>query len=115
MTERFAEDYLRDIYEATEDCIHFVEAMTFEEFILDKKTIYAVARAIQIIGEAVKKVPDSTKALYPEIPWKNVAGMRDKVTHQYFAVKLDIVWGTVQRDLPILRDLIGRILENYQE
>ncbi len=109
MTERDIADYLQDIFDAADAAIGFVEGMSFEEFEADTKTIYAVTRAIQIIGEAVKKIPDSVKAKYPDIPWKDIARMRDKVTHQYFGVKLNVLWDTVKQDLPILKDLMQKI------
>jgi uncharacterized protein with HEPN domain len=88
---------------------------SFESFGQDTKTIFAVTRAIQIVGEAVKKIPDNIRQKYPQVPWKDVAKMRDKVTHQYFAVKLDVVWDTVQQDFPLLQTLIADILENFSE
>jgi len=83
-----------------------------------KKTINAVLRSIEIIGEAAKHVPDSMRGRYPEIPWKEMAGMRDKVTHTYFNVDLETVWVVVKERIPILRPVIERIaaeLETAQE
>lgn len=82
MIERYSEDYLRDIQEALELAQEFTEGMNYEQFCQDKKTIFAVTRAIQIIGEAVKKLPSSLRQENPQIPWKDIAKMRDKVTHQ---------------------------------
>ncbi|MEB3192716.1 MAG: DUF86 domain-containing protein [Snowella sp.] len=115
MSDRYSEDYLRDMAEAIELAIEFTDGMEFEKFTSDKKTIFAVTRAIQIIGEAVKKIPDTTRQQYPQVPWKDIAKMRDKVTHQYFAVKLDVIWDTVQQDLPLLKTLIADVLTNFQE
>jgi uncharacterized protein with HEPN domain len=89
--------------------------MNFAEFEGDKKTIFAATRAIQIIGEAAKKIPDSIKAQYPEIPWKGMTGMRDKVTHEYFGVNLDVLWDTIQQDLPKVKDLMPEVLVNLAE
>lgn len=110
MIKRYSEDYLRDIEEAIGLAIEFTEGMDFDTFCQDKKTIFAVTRAIQIIGEAVKKIPDNIRQKYPQVPWKDIAKMRDKVTHQYFSVKLDVVWDTVKQDLPFLHSLITSIL-----
>lgn len=115
MSKRYSEDYLKDIEEAIELAIEFTKGMNFEDFIQDKKTIFAVARAIQIIGEAVKKIPNSIKEKYPHIPWQDMAKMRDKVIHQYFAVKLDIVWNTIKQDLPLLKTLISSLLADFKE
>ncbi|MEM4565997.1 MAG: HepT-like ribonuclease domain-containing protein [Archaeoglobaceae archaeon] len=75
-------DYVEDIVEAMKDAMSFVEGMDYEDFAKDKRTAYAVIRAIEVIGEAVKKVPISVRKHYPEIPWKEMAGMRDKVIHE---------------------------------
>ncbi len=115
MIKRYSEDYLRDIQEGIELAIEFVEGMDFDQFCQDKKTIFAVSRAIQIIGEAVKKLPSSLREENPQLPWKDIAKMRDKVTHQYFSVKLDVVWDTVKQDLPILKSMIKPLLAKLTE
>lgn len=115
MSDRYSEDYLRDMDEAIRLALEFTEGMDFEAFRQDKKTIFAVIRAIQILGEAVKKIPEPLRQRYPEIPWKDIAKMRDKVTHQYFSVNLDVVWDTIQHDLPLLQPLLTSVLENFQE
>jgi uncharacterized protein with HEPN domain len=115
MIKRYSEDYLKDIEEAIRLAIEFTQGMDFDSFCQDTKTIFAVTRAIQIVGEAVKKIPDNIRQQHPQIPWKDVAKMRDKVTHQYFAVKLDVVWDTVQQDFPLLQTLIVDILENFSD
>jgi uncharacterized protein with HEPN domain len=115
VNQRAIGDYLQDILDAVNAAIEFVEGMTFAEFEGDKKTIFAATRAIQIIGEAAKKIPDSIKAQYPEIPWKGMTGMRDKVTHEYFGVNLDVLWDTIQQDLPKVKDLMPEVLVNLAE
>ena len=81
-------DFIDDIINAMDKALKFVEGMSYEEFANDDKTIFAVVRAIEIIGEAVKNISDDLKKKYPEIPWKGMAGMRDKVIHGYFGVDL---------------------------
>ncbi|MGB3534807.1 MAG: DUF86 domain-containing protein [Microcoleaceae cyanobacterium] len=115
MISRKVGDYLEDILEALESAIEFIEGMGWEEFEQDKKTIFAVTRAIQILGEAAKKVPDSVRSQYPEIPWRAMAGMRDKVTHEYFGVDLRVLWDTVQQDLPPLVGLMQRVIDEWVE
>ena len=73
------------------NAMDFVRDMSYEEFVKDTKTVYAVIRAIEIIGEAVKNIPEDVRNKYPEIPWRAMAGMRDKVIHAYFGVKLERV------------------------
>ncbi|MGK7943823.1 MAG: DUF86 domain-containing protein [Microcystaceae cyanobacterium] len=115
MIKGYSEDYLRDIEKAIRLAIEFTDGMDFDEFCQDKKTIFAVTRAIQIIGEAVKKLPDNLRENNPQIPWQDIAKMRDKVTHQYFAVKLDIIWDTVKEDLPFLKSLMASLLADSTE
>jgi uncharacterized protein with HEPN domain len=69
----------------------------------------AVIRNIEIIGEASKKVSKDLKAQYPEVPWKEISGMRDKLIHDYFGVDVDVVWKTVKEDIPYLKSLIENI------
>jgi uncharacterized protein with HEPN domain len=84
-----------------------------EAFYADGKTRDAVVRNIEIIGQAVKGVSDATRALEPGVPWRQMAGMRDKLIHEYFGVDLALVWDVVERDLPNVRpklqELAGRL------
>ena len=81
MKEKFL-DYIKDIIEAMNDAETFVKDRQYAAFAKDRKTIYAVARALQIIGEVVKHVPVPVKNWNPQIPWKDMVGMRDKVIHE---------------------------------
>ena len=71
----------------------------------------ATLRKLEIIGQAVKNLSDETRSREPEIPWKQIAGMRDRVIHDYFGVHLEIVWAVVERELPRLEQAIGRLLQ----
>jgi len=84
-------DYIEDIVDAMDKARGFTKNITYYEFARDEETVFAVVRALEIVGEAVKKIPQSIRKNYPEIPWKDVAGMRDKVVHEYFGVKLERV------------------------
>ena len=114
MKEEFL-DYIEDIIGAMNDAFSFVKDMEYDVFLRDKKTIYAVNRALEIIGEATKNIPASVKNRYPQIPWKKMAGMRDKVIHEYFGVDLKRVWSTVKKDIPDLKPLFEKILSDFKQ
>jgi len=107
-------DYIEDIIDAMDSAMKFVEGMEYENFIKDDKTISAVTRKLEIIGEAAKKVPKKVKEDHPLIPWKDMAGMRDKLIHEYSGVDLKRVWNTVKKDIPRLKPLFDEILNNLK-
>lgn len=110
-TRREIRDYLNDILESIANIREFTTGITCPEFIADKKTSLAVIRCLEIIGEAAKKIPADTRTEYPDLPWAAVAGMRDKLIHNYFGVDLEIVWTTVVNDLDLLETAVLAILE----
>jgi len=103
--------YLRDMLDAIESIQAFVQGMDFEAFQADDKTASAVLRKLEVIGEAAKHVPGSIRQRYPEVPWKEMAGMRDRLIHAYFGVDYQLVWKTIQERLPRVKTIIQRILE----
>lgn len=105
-------DYIQDILEAMDNARGFVDNMNYDEFAHDDKTAYAVIRALEMIGEAVKNIPPGVRKRYPRIPWRAIAGMRDKLIHEYFGVMLDKVWETVINDIPALRSLFKKMSED---
>ena len=105
-------DYIQDILEAIGEVEDFTTGMQFDDFVKDKKTINAVVRSLEVIGEATKKIPDSFREKYSEIPWKRMAGMRDKLIHEYFGIDLEIVWEVIDNELPPIKPLIQKVLED---
>ncbi|MBS0183108.1 MAG: DUF86 domain-containing protein [Nitrospira sp.] len=85
--------------------------MTWEQFASDQKTLYAVVRAFEMIGEADKKIPMPVQKRHTKVPWKQMAGMRDKLIHEYFGVNYQVLWKTVQTDIPPLQSRITKVLE----
>lgn len=104
-------DYIEDVVDAMAKAESFVQDLDYEDFAADAKTTFAVTRALEIIGEAVKKVPRSVRTRYPDVPWKDIAGMRDKLIHEYWGVNLKTVWKTVKEDIPPLKPVFEGILQ----
>jgi uncharacterized protein with HEPN domain len=113
--KRDASIYLKDIQENIERVERFVEGMSYEEFVEDERTSFAVIRCIEIIGEAAKHVSEEIKDKYLEVPWKDIAGMRDKVIHFYFGVNLEMVWMVVKKNIPELKPYIEQALKDYRQ
>ena len=108
---RLIQDYLQDIIDAMDKAEAFIGSMDFHAFRKDDKTIFAVIRSLEIIGEAAKKIPFPIRRRYVAIPWKNLTGMRDKLIHDYSGISVDILWQTVKNDIPAVRPEIARVLE----
>ncbi len=108
--ERTYIDYLEDILGATKKVAQFIGQMDYEQFVNDEKTFFAVIRAMEIIGEATKQLPSSFRDNHPEISWRVMAGMRDKLIHHYFGVDEATIWETATQDLPQLSQIVQKIL-----
>ena len=106
--------YLSDIVQNMDDAIEYVKEMTYEQFVKDSRTVKAVVRSIEIIGEAAKHVPEEIRVKNPSIPWKNMAGMRDKCIHDYSGVDHETVWYVVKDDIPVIRPKIADLAEKIR-
>ncbi|OAA24445.1 DUF86 domain-containing protein [Kosmotoga sp. DU53] len=109
MSERTPSELIEDIIEAINRIMIYIDNLTYNEFLDDLKTQDAVVRNIEIIGEAAKMIPLHIRQKYSRIPWKEIAGTRDKLIHDYFGVNFDIVWAIIKNDLPELRKQIESI------
>jgi uncharacterized protein with HEPN domain len=104
--------FLKDVLQNAKRTENFTKNMTFADFSSDEKTTYATLHAIMIIGEAVKQIPEEVREKYPDVPWRQIGRMRDKLVHHYFAVDIEVVWKTVAEDIIPLREAVESILEN---
>ncbi len=110
-SKRADKDLLGDIIDAAEQCQRYVQGYSFEQFVNDRKTQDAVVRNLEIMGEAAKHVSGALKKQHPEIPWRPLAGVRDRVAHDYFGINYEIIWGILTQELPSLKADLQRILE----
>jgi len=107
--------YVKDILENMEMAEDFIKDMSYADFVSDKKTNFAVTRCIEIIGEAAKHISANIRKKYPEVPWKDITGMRDKVIHFYFGVNMERVWLAVKEEIPKIKPHIKKILKEIEE
>lgn len=105
--------FLRDILDACDECLSFVEGMTFEEFDRDRRTQLAVVKELEVIGEAARRLPPHIRRAASEIPWQGITGMRNRLTHEYFQVNNETVWHTIHQHLPPFRQAVARLLNEY--
>ena len=112
MSENRLPDYLDHMQQAAVDACGFVEGMSKDDFLGDRRTQQAVIMSLIIIGEAATKVMDryaEFSARYPEVPWRSMRGMRNHIAHGYFDINLDVVWETVQTALPELLERLSAV------
>jgi len=105
-------DYLDNILDAAGKIETFTRGMSYEEFSGDDKTVYAVTRALEVIGEATTCIPRQVRERYPSLPWSEMAGMRDKLIHAYFGINRAIIWRTIRDDIPPLRSAVQCLLDD---
>jgi len=112
--EKIYIDYIRDILNEVNKVNSFIKGLSYEKFVKEEKTVYAVIRCFEIMGEAAKNIPARMRNKYPLVPWKRISGMRDKLIHEYFGVDYDILWQTIKRRLPEVKPYIEKILKELE-
>lgn len=103
--------FIADIVKAMDDILNFVRGMSYEDFRADDKTASAVVRKFEIIGEAAKNIPQKMRLKVPSVPWKEMAGMRDRLVHLYNDVDYRLVWETIRFRIPIVKQTLSQFLQ----
>ena len=109
MSKRESHLYIEDIKDFIDRIEEYTKNISFDDFCKDRKTIDAVVRNLSVIGEAVQNLPEETKLKYSDIPWNEIAGMRNKIIHEYFGVDEEILWKTIKEDLPAFKTQVDLI------
>ena len=107
--------HLSDISDSISKIKSFIQGIKYEQFIDDDKTQYAVIRALEIIGEATKQIPDEVRSQYSNAPWQEIIKMRDKLIHHYYGIDLEVVCNTVNEDLGDLEKTIQDLISKYSK
>jgi uncharacterized protein with HEPN domain len=112
MNERTWRLFLEDLVESIEKIDKYIDGMDYDSFAGDEKTVDAVVRNLEIVGEASKNIPDSIKAEHSEIPWHRMSGLRNVLAHEYFGIDLNIIWKIIKENLPEVMPHLNKILNN---
>lgn len=107
-------DFVEDILDAMDKAEIAVTGVEFSRFTDDFIINFAVARALEIVGEAAKRIPQEVREAYPAVPWREMAGMRDRIVHGYDNVNLQIMWDVVKQDIPRIKPYLRQIQNDYE-
>ena len=113
--KRSFRDYVEDILTSFEETQEFTQGLDFDGFAKDRRTVNAVVRSLEVMGEAAKRIPAEIRKKYPEVPWKRMTGMRDKLIHEYSGVNVEIVWSVVKTELPPLKPFFDQIHQDLEK
>ncbi|MFZ1128466.1 DUF86 domain-containing protein [Methanoregula sp.] len=113
MSDRSPVLYLSEMLAAMEKVERYIAGVSYEEFVRQEQLVDAVERNIEKIGEAAAAVPDDIRNRHPEVPWKTIVGLRNKVIHHYFAVDHEVIYQIATKNIPETKDMIAGILREY--
>jgi uncharacterized protein with HEPN domain len=106
-------DFLTDIRESCRRILEYSSGLSRDQVFTDTMRFDGILHNFHVIGEAVKRLPEDVRAGHPEIPWKGIAGMRDVISHAYFALDLDILWAGITADVPTLLEHVEEMIEEH--
>lgn len=115
MSKREWKLFIEDILESIEKIEEYIRNTEFDDFKKDNRTIDAVVRNLEIIGEAAKNIPEDVRVKYQNVNWRGMAGLRNRIIHKYFGVDLKIIWLIIKEELPRLKAQIEQILEKGEK
>ncbi len=107
-------DYINDVLNSISEVEDFTRGMNYASFIRDRRTVNAVIRSLEVMGEAARQIPEEIRRKYPDLPWKRMAGMRDKLIHEYTGVDLETVWDVITEELPPLKPLLEKLAREVE-
>ena len=107
-------DFAHDISDSISEIERFINGMKYDDFCKDRKTINAVIRSLEVIGNAAKKIPDNVQKKYPVVPWKKIEARGDELIHKYFEVNEETIWNAASVEIPALKPLIEKIIDEEE-
>ena len=110
MSKRDFRLYFEDILESTKKIEGYIANLTYNDFVKDNKTIDAVVRNLETIGEAAKQIDEETKKKYDDIPWREIVDFRNRIIHGYFVIDYEIIWQIISKDLPDLKQKVEKAI-----
>jgi len=115
MTPRSPVLYLTEIIASMDKIERYLAGVSYEEFLRNDQMMDAVERNIEKIGEAAAAIPDEIRNIHPDVPWKTIVGLRNKVIHHYFAVDHEVIWQIATKNIPATKAKIAKILQEYSQ
>ncbi len=115
MGKRTPKLFILDILESAQKIEEYVKGMDFDDFSNDEKTIDAVVRKFEIIGEAANNIPQEIKIKHLDVDWRMMIGMRNVLAHEYFGTELEVVWDAIKEDIPIVKLLMENVLKDLED